>query len=362
MVRVRSIFLLLSLSFVHVSQSYAAGFESKIFSTFRDSVVYIESEGYLYNGEIERTTGSGFIITYDGIVLTNNHVTFRNKHNYKSILYKVKVGSRRASIYREAKLIDHDIDNDLALLRITNFNATKPIRIINSDFTDQGVEVAVLGFQLSFDLSVAKGLVSTFVSPNRWLTDAPINMGSSGGPVFTELGDAIGIVSGGAISSYIEGLGDVPVEGIKFFVPSKMFLEHLAKRNAVVLAQLPPLQSLTSTNDIPFFAVTYPFDVTPEARVKLNSALQPGVLETFFGQGTTQTKIVDIQEISATPGFRFTNAGVVRLKGGASPDFVITLREGGEKARIAYVSKKKGDLTEDVFKNLAIIAEQASIK
>lgn len=203
---------------------------AKIYSAYRESIVFIEVDGHMYNGEIERTTGSGFVISADGHILTNNHVVFANHENYKQITVRVRLGSRR-NVLREASIADRDPANDLALLQAT-LPDTPLVPLGQSNVSKIGEPVTVLGFPLNLDVYIAQGIISGHERPNRWYTDTALNPGHSGGPVFSALGHAIGIVTGGVTTADVGGT-TVTVEGVKFFVPSDVFKQGIGKTFAV---------------------------------------------------------------------------------------------------------------------------------
>src|SRR4249919_2414864 len=59
-----------------------------------DAVLYVETAGELFNGTIETETGTGFLISADGLALTANHVTLAKKDNYKTVTIVVKRGTK----------------------------------------------------------------------------------------------------------------------------------------------------------------------------------------------------------------------------------------------------------------------------
>src|SRR4051812_35881551 len=59
-----------------------------------DAVLYVETVAELFNGTRETETGTGFLISSDGLALTANHVTFANKDNYKSVTITVRRATR----------------------------------------------------------------------------------------------------------------------------------------------------------------------------------------------------------------------------------------------------------------------------
>ncbi|CAM3581743.1 DegQ family serine endoprotease [Parendozoicomonas haliclonae] len=139
-----------------------------------------------------QSLGSGFIISKDGYVLTNNHVI----EGADEII--VRMNDR--SEYK-AKLIGADKKSDLALLKVDGKNLPT-VKIGQSENLKPGQWVFAIGSPFGFDYSVTKGIISAL---NRSLpresyvpfiqTDVPINPGNSGGPLLNMQGEVIGINS-----------------------------------------------------------------------------------------------------------------------------------------------------------------------
>jgi serine protease Do len=159
--------------------------------------------------------GSGFIIDSAGIVVTNNHVI----SEADEITVILNDGSRI-----KAELIGKDQKTDLALLRIKTDKPLKSVKFGDSDRLRLGEWVIAIGNPFSLGGSVTAGIVSarnrdinSGPYDNYIQTDAAINRGNSGGPLFNLEGEVVGVntaiisPSGGSI-------------GIGFAVPSKTAL------------------------------------------------------------------------------------------------------------------------------------------
>ena len=135
--------------------------------------------------------GSGFIIDKKGIVVTNNHVI----EGAEDILVSVN-----GSTEYKAKLIGADPYMDLAVLEIESEEEFIPVSFGDSDGARVGDWVIAIGNPFGFGGTVTAGIIS---SRNRDIgltryddfiqTDASINQGNSGGPLFNLDGDVIGI-------------------------------------------------------------------------------------------------------------------------------------------------------------------------
>jgi len=134
--------------------------------------------------------GSGFVISEDGYIVTNNHVI----ENADEISIEFFDGSKK-----DAKLIGTDPKTDIALLKV---ESDKPLPFVQFGDSDQmrvGDWVMAMGNPLGQGFSVSAGIVS---ARNRELsgtyddylqTDAAINRGNSGGPLFNMDGQVVGV-------------------------------------------------------------------------------------------------------------------------------------------------------------------------
>src|SRR5471030_2759819 len=139
-----------------------------------------------------QSLGSGFIISPDGYVLTNNHVI----EGADEILVRL---SDRSEL--KAKLIGTDPRTDVAVLKIDGKDLPT-VKLGNSDKLKVGEWVLAIGSPFGFDHSVTKGIVSAKGRslPNDSFvpfiqTDVAINPGNSGGPLFNMAGEVVGINS-----------------------------------------------------------------------------------------------------------------------------------------------------------------------
>lgn len=140
------------------------------------------------------TLGSGFIISSDGYILTNNHVV----ENADEII--VSLQDRRE---REAKVVGADTLSDLALLKIDASDLVG-VKLGSSEKLQVGEWVVAIGSPFGFEYSVTAGIVSakgrSLPDSNQNYvpfiqTDVAINPGNSGGPLFNLDGEVVGINS-----------------------------------------------------------------------------------------------------------------------------------------------------------------------
>ena len=136
------------------------------------------------------SSGSGFILSTDGYIMTNHHVV-----NGAS---KILILTNDKSSY-EAKLIGSDKRSDLALLKI-DANNLPTVKIASGDNVKLGEWVLAIGSPFGFNQTVTAGIVSgkqRKLAGDNYVpyiqTDVAINPGNSGGPLFNLSGEVIGV-------------------------------------------------------------------------------------------------------------------------------------------------------------------------
>jgi len=160
------------------------------------------------------SAGSGFILTTDGYIVTNYHVV-ENADTVKVTMYN-------GDEY-EAKYIGGDSEYDIAVIKV-EASGLQAVVLGDSDTLNVGDRVLAIGNPLGeLTFSQSGGMVS---SVNRAInvdgtpfnmiqTDASINSGNSGGPLFNRYGEVVGIVS----AKYSSSGGGASVEGLGFAIP-----------------------------------------------------------------------------------------------------------------------------------------------
>ena len=156
---------------------------------------FFEQFGGMQGGKpLEREVhalGSGFIISKDGYVVTNSHV-IKDAEEIKVILSN--------DLKLSAKLIGHDPKTDIALLKIESAEDLPFVEFGNSDVARVGDWVIAIGNPFGLGGTVSAGIISARsrninAGPfdDFLQTDAAINRGNSGGPMFNLAGDVIGV-------------------------------------------------------------------------------------------------------------------------------------------------------------------------
>lgn len=181
---------------------------------------FIQNRGY-------ENIGSGFIIDERGYVLTNYHLTL----NATDI--KVTLPGNPAGDF-DTVIVANDINNDLALLKINSNGVLFPeAKLGDSTFCEIGDVVIAIGSPFGMEQTVTSGIISGIRRSikigdiqynNLFQTDAPINRGSSGGPLVGLNGEVIGINT--AIYSptgVSNGTGfAIPINEVKVFLSSTL--------------------------------------------------------------------------------------------------------------------------------------------
>ncbi|BAF58630.1 trypsin-like serine proteases [Pelotomaculum thermopropionicum SI] len=177
--------------------------------------------------EERRGLGSGFIVSPDGYILTNEHVIAGADR------IEVTVAGRDKPYQARKVGADHDLD--LAVLKIDAGNDLPTIPLGNSDSVRVGDWVVAIGNPYGLDHTVTVGVISAKGRPvtvedrrykNLLQTDASINPGNSGGPLLNLNGEVVGINT--AINAQAQGIG--------FAIPSstvKAVFDDLVQKGGV---------------------------------------------------------------------------------------------------------------------------------
>jgi len=163
----------------------------------------------------QKSLGSGFIISKDGYILTNNHVVEKATEIRVRLLDKEEF---------EAKVIGKDPKTDIALIKIKANHNLSTVTLGNSDTLRVGDWVIAIGNPFGLGHTVTAGIISAKeriigAGPydNFLQTDAAINPGNSGGPLVNFKGEVIGINT--AIVAQAQGIGfAIPINMAKNIV------------------------------------------------------------------------------------------------------------------------------------------------
>jgi putative serine protease PepD len=187
-----------------------AGSVAQVAATVLPSVVLIKVAAAGRAG-----AGTGFVISSDGLVVTNNHVVQPAEQTGGGLIVSFQDGR---SV--EGRIVGRDPSSDLAVIRVEGVDNLRPVRLGRSADLVVGDQVVAIGAPLGLAGTVTTGIVSALNRPvragggegglgaedqsavlNAIQTDAPINPGNSGGPLVNMRGEII------AINSAIATLG-----------------------------------------------------------------------------------------------------------------------------------------------------------
>src|SRR5581483_4693 len=146
-------------------------------------------------------SGSGFFITNDGLILTNRHVA----EGAKTLMVLV-AGKEKA-----ADIVAIDDEQDLALIRLHAPAKVSFVYLSPRDEPGDGADCTVMGYplidRLGAAVKVTRGIVSSALKDEKGpdvITDAKVNPGNSGGPIFDRYGNVMAIVCMKSLSSAME--------------------------------------------------------------------------------------------------------------------------------------------------------------
>jgi len=279
----------------------------------------------------QESAGSGFVVSADGYILTNDHVVDGSDQ------VTVRLLDRREF---KARVVGTDPNTDLAVLKIDASNLT-PARLGDSDAARVGEWVLAVGNPLGEDLtfSVTSGIVSakgrSLVLPNASdriiqdfiQTDAAINPGNSGGPLVSVRGEVIGVNS--AIESptgFYSGYG--------FAIPinlARRVMDQLIQHGRVQRAALGLTVRNASPNDAAYVGLPDIRGVTvqdfgSESSPARKAGLEPGdIIVTVDGE-----PVEYVGQLQQKVAFRRPGDAVkveVARKGGVRKTFTVRLQE-----------------------------------
>jgi serine protease Do len=251
-------------------------------------------------GEKGHALGSGFIVSADGVIVTNNHVI----QGATDIKVTLDDGTELP-----AKLLGADEKSDLAVLKVTTKKQLPSISWGDSDKLKLGDQILAIGNPFGIGTTVTAGIVSArgrdlHSGPydNFIQIDAPINHGNSGGPLIDHDGNVVGINS----AIYSPNGGSV---GVGFAIPSAEAKAIVAKLQngsidhgylgvqiQAVTQDVADAIGLSNTQGALVAAVT-------DGSAAADAGLKPGDVVTGVGNGTVKTP-KDLSRLVAdlTPG------------------------------------------------------------
>lgn len=224
--------------------------KGEIYSSAVNSIVAVTSEYKRQTStwlgtytESITETGTGFAVTNNGYIATNHHVV----KNAEKITVKTYAGKQYT-----ATLVGAVPENDFAVIKI---NAdTVPVNLGYSSALKVGDDIMVIGNALGeLSYTFTDGIVSHLSRDvdvgnntviNMFQTNAAINSGNSGGPVYNMDGEVVGIASAKLASEHIEGLGFcIPIDNVRDMMTDLIIFGYVTGRPLLGVT----LQTVTSS-------------------------------------------------------------------------------------------------------------------
>lgn len=189
---------------------------AQVFEMAKDQVVGITTDVIYQNffgmTSSSAVSGSGFILSEDGYIMTNYHVIETGYANNLNITVMTYDGTKYT-----AAIVGFESGNDIAVLKI-DATGLSPVSFGNSDEITMGETIYAVGNPLGeLAYSMSTGTISgldreivteeSVVGINMFQIDAAVNPGNSGGPVYNSRGEVIGIVTAKSGATNAEGLG-----------------------------------------------------------------------------------------------------------------------------------------------------------
>lgn len=269
--------------------------------------------------------GTGFIVTTDGYVVTNKHVV----HNGISFTVTLSDG-----VQLPADLIAESCCADIAVIKIRIDRPFPQVKLGDSDTLRQGDFVIAIGNPLGFQSTVSTGIISAlnrdfhFTEFDDYIqTDAAINEGNSGGPMFNAKGEVVGVNSAlytSATSTGNIGIGlAIPINDAKFIVTHMREFHSGKIKPAYLGAQVQSLTpDLADAYGLPGPWGSIVVDVT-DGSPAAQAGLHLGDIITSFGTKFAADSRALMRDIVETvPG---TTVDLVVVRGGTEQTVPVTL-------------------------------------
>ncbi|MEO8413915.1 MAG: trypsin-like peptidase domain-containing protein [Ginsengibacter sp.] len=229
-------------------------------------------------------SGSGFVISTDGYIVTNHHVI----ENALSIKAAFADG-----IELNATLVGTDPSTDIAVIKVYDGDL-KPLQFDNSDMLEPGQVAIAIGNPMGLQHTVTAGVVSalgrTLRANNGRLiddviqTDAALNPGNSGGPLVNSAGRVIGVNT--AVIAAAQGLCFAVSSNLASYVAGQLIINGRVKRAQLGVAAQPVnlTQRMVGANQLKTKTGVYIFEILPDANVYNNELRLGDIIVEFEGK------------------------------------------------------------------------------
>lgn len=180
------------------------------------------------NKEAKISSGTGFIITSDGYIVTNQHVVVLADKTVSTYYVVVVLPGDDKPV--RAEIVGSDAQTDIAVLKVDTDKELPCVTLGDSDTLQSGELAITIGNSMgNFDDSVTVGVISApkrQITRNGYLvdviqTDAAINPGNSGGPLINSFAEVVGITNAKIVNSTTENLSfAIPINSVKTVIES----------------------------------------------------------------------------------------------------------------------------------------------
>jgi S1-C subfamily serine protease len=286
------------------------------------SVVNIETH-LRVRGRESGGSGSGFLFTPDGFILTNSHVVHGAAHIDVTL-----ADGRRC----HASLVGDDPDTDLAVIRIDAPNLV-PAVLGDSQQIRPGQLVVAIGNPLGFQCTVTSGVVSALgrslraqsgrLIDNVIQTDAALNPGNSGGPLVTSRGEVVGVNT--AVIRGAQGICFATAINTAKFVAARLIRDGFIRRGHIgIAAQDVPLpRRVVRFHNLPVDSGLRVEEVQPSSPAAAAGLLRGDIIIEFAGHPIAGIDHLHRWLAETEPGERST----------------MTILRGAEKLHLAVTSE-----------------------
>ena len=257
-----------------------------VVKSIAQAVVHVKVVKQLQNARTKKIvenpgSGSGFIISSDGYIVTNNHVV--------EDAISIKAGFADG-LELNATLIGTDSSTDIAVLKVYDGDL-KALLFANSDLLEAGQIAIAIGNPMGLQHTVTAGVVSalgrTLRANNGRLiddviqTDAALNPGNSGGPLVNSAGKVIGVNT--AVVSAAQGLCFAVSSNLAAYIAGQLIMRGRVKRAQLGVAAQPVnlTQRMIGANHLKTKTGVYVYEILADANVYNNQIRTGDIIVEF---------------------------------------------------------------------------------
>ena len=296
----------------------------------------------------QKSLGSGFVISADGFILTNNHVVDGADE------IKVKFDNGKEL---KGELKGSDAKLDLALIKVTSADKLPVAPLGNSDAIEVGEWVMAIGNPFGLSETVTAGIVSAkgrVIGSGPYddfiQTDASINPGNSGGPLFNAKGEVVGINT--AIIAGGQGIGfAIPVNMAKSIIP-QLRDKGKVTRGWIGVSIQPVTKDLADSFGLAGEKGALVSEVLPESPAEKGGIKSGDIITAFDGKEIKEMNDLP-RLVAATVTGRSVAVTVIRDGKEEALTLVIEKMKDGDEDFSAETQDKLGLTVKDLTKELA---------